>query len=93
MAFDSHRKAEFHPLFRRYIFGKTTGGNQINTQPFSVIAEFNLKTKKQLIYPLHRIPGILLILNVFDHLMPYPLFEFPYIFWRDRQVLRRNLKN
>ena len=72
---------------------KPQGGIKLTPNLFSVIAEFNLKTKKQLIYPLHRIPDILLILNVFDHLMHYPLFEFPFIIWRDRQVLRRYLKN
>ena len=27
----SHKKARFHPLFKRYIFGKTTEGGQIDT--------------------------------------------------------------
>ena len=27
---NSHQKAGFYPLFRKYIFGKTTGGGQIN---------------------------------------------------------------
>ena len=34
----SHKKKEFHLLFRRYIFGKTTageeGGDPIDPQPF-----------------------------------------------------------
>ena len=29
----SHKKSEFHPLFRRYIFQKTTGGDQIKLTP------------------------------------------------------------
>ena len=36
MAYDSiksHKKAGFHPLFRKYIFGKTTGEGQIEPLP------------------------------------------------------------
>ena len=29
----SHKKSEFHPLFRRYIFGKTTGGVKLTPTP------------------------------------------------------------
>ena len=30
---NNHQKAGFHPLPRKYIFGKTTGGGQINLPP------------------------------------------------------------